>query len=222
MVSCASCHKSAVAFAGNEPRSVGVNGFLTNRHAPPLFNLYIYKSFMADGRASDLPHQHLLPLESAEMAIDWATMRSELGQDLRASSLTKAAGISELNRATTIKALASFVASLVSGGSRFARLYYGGDSRELSAKEQRGMRLFTHEARCSTCHLVDGTAAPMTDGSFHVTGIGFAGDRFKDRGRFEVTRSAADDGAFKTPTLRNVSLRDNFMHNGSLSSLRVC
>ncbi len=38
-------------------------------------------------------------------------------------------------------------------------------------------------------------------------------------GRYLVTGNSADVGKFKTPTLRNVALRDVFMHDGRFKSL---
>jgi cytochrome c peroxidase len=38
-------------------------------------------------------------------------------------------------------------------------------------------------------------------------------------GRYLVTGSSADIGKFKTPTLRNVALRNVFMHDGRFKSL---
>jgi cytochrome c peroxidase len=41
----------------------------------------------------------------------------------------------------------------------------------------------------------------------------------EDLGRYLVTKAEQDKGAFKTPTLRNVTQRDPYMHNGIFQSL---
>jgi cytochrome c peroxidase len=41
-----------------------------------------------------------------------------------------------------------------------------------------------------------------------------------DLGRYNVTKVEADRGAFKTPTLRNLSKSAPYMHDGSLKTLR--
>jgi cytochrome c peroxidase len=41
----------------------------------------------------------------------------------------------------------------------------------------------------------------------------------EDLGRYLVTKEEQDKGAFKTPTLRNVTQRDPYMHNGVFQSL---
>ena len=40
-----------------------------------------------------------------------------------------------------------------------------------------------------------------------------------DVGRFAISKSPADRGAFKTPSLRSVRLQSHFMHNGSFANL---
>ena len=44
--------------------------------------------------------------------------------------------------------------------------------------------------------------------------------QFSDEGRFVVTKSESDSGAFKTPTLRDVTKHPPYLHDGSESSLR--
>src|ERR1700760_3460301 len=48
-ISCASCHKQALAFADNVPLSVGYEGRLTKRNAPGIFDLNRKQSFFWDG-----------------------------------------------------------------------------------------------------------------------------------------------------------------------------
>jgi cytochrome c peroxidase len=40
-----------------------------------------------------------------------------------------------------------------------------------------------------------------------------------DQGLFEVTQNPADQGKFRTPTLRNVALSAPYMHDGSIATL---
>jgi cytochrome c peroxidase len=186
----------------------------------PVFNLYLFKSYMADGRAADLPHQHIIPLESPEMRISWPNACRALTEEPAVNDFVRAAGEGGLTRTFILNALAAYVSSLVSGGTRFDQFFYGGDSNALTDAEQRGMRIFVRKARCATCHLLDGFAAPFTDGAFHSVGIGFAHGLYQDHGRMDVTHKATDDGLFKTPTLRNVAERSYFMHDGSIGTLR--
>jgi len=129
-------------------------------------------------------------------------------------------GADAVSRTLVEKALAAYVRSLVSGGSPFDRFYYGGDENAISAEAKEGLLLFVRKGRCSGCHLITGYSAPLTDQSFHSTGVGFENGVYRDEGRGGVTGIASDLGLFKTPTLRNVALRRYFMHDGSMRSLR--
>jgi cytochrome c peroxidase len=219
-VACVSCHKPSFGYSDESRVSVGVDGYTGNRRALPLFNLYIFSSYMADGRASDLVHQHIIPLESPEMRVNWSVANSALAMDAAAVKLARLAGVTKFSRDNVVGAIAAFVGTLVSGNSAFDHFYYGGNADALTETQKRGLRIFIRKAHCSSCHLLDGSSAPLTDGGFHSIGVGFSGGAYKDHGRMEVTRKGSDDGVFKTPTLRNVALRTYFMHDGSFRSLR--
>ncbi len=60
-----------------------------------------------------------------------------------------------------------------------------------------------------------GLAARLTPQTLRRIGV----DDAADLGRFEVTRRAADQRAFRTPSLRNVALTAPYMHDGSLATL---
>ena len=45
-------------------------------------------------------------------------------------------------------------------------------------------------------------------------------DQITDQGRFAVSRNEADRGAFRTPSLRNISLTAPYMHDGSVQNLK--
>jgi len=76
---------------------------------------------------------------------------------------------------------------------------------------QRGM-LLLDTAHCTVCHK-----PPLfTDNKFHNIGVRRP---FQDAGRGKVTGDPADNGRFKTPTLRNAGLRASFMHTGEFTDL---
>ena len=58
----------------------------------------------------------------------------------------------------------------------------------------------------------------FSDQSFHNLGVGMDKEK-PDLGRFEVTKDEKDKGAFKTPTLRNISQTGPYMHDGSQKTL---
>jgi cytochrome c peroxidase len=109
---------------------------------------------------------------------------------------------------------------------------------ELSAAEQRGLKLFEEplKGNCSSCHLDrpsrDGIFRPaFTDHQFEALGAPRNRDLpanrdpdFHDLGlcgpmRKHYTNAATYCGLFKTPTLRNVATRKVFFHNGVFRSL---
>ena len=108
---------------------------------------------------------------------------------------------------------------------------------ELSAAEQRGLRLFTDASKgnCASCHIAapgaDGSPPLFTDFSFANLGLprnpriaANADPRYYDLGlcgpeRKDQAAMAGYCGMFKTPTLRNVASRKVFMHNGVFTDL---
>jgi cytochrome c peroxidase len=112
------------------------------------------------------------------------------------------------------RALASYLRTIVDGDSPFDR-YAAGERFALSDSAQRGLSLFQGKAGCGQCH-----AGPnLTDEEFHNTGVAWRTGTLSDEGRFAVTHAAADRGAFKTPTLREISRTAPYMHDGSFSTL---
>jgi cytochrome c peroxidase len=126
-------------------------------------------------------------------------------------------------------AIASYQRTLLAGDSPFDHYVYLGDENAISDAAKRGFEIFTRKGRCIQCHMVrcddchpfGGRSAFFMNNRFHNLGVGFDTlGRAEDRGRIDVTHRDADDGAFKTPTLRNVALTAPYMHDGSLATLR--
>jgi cytochrome c peroxidase len=59
----------------------------------------------------------------------------------------------------------------------------------------------------------------FSDEKFHNIGIGWGGETL-DVGRFHVSGDKKDLGAFKTPTLREISRTAPYMHDGRFATLR--
>ncbi|MBM3274068.1 MAG: hypothetical protein FJZ00_02860 [Candidatus Sericytochromatia bacterium] len=136
-----------------------------------------------------------------------------------AGSATYSAAFSEAYDATPSlafvqKAIAAFERTIISptNTAAFDR-WAGGDNSALSAAQLRGLGIFLGKGRCVACH--DGPA--FTDGKFHNVAV--EGSGTLDNGRINVTGVAADKGAFKTPTLRNVELTAPYFHDGSRATL---
>ncbi|HUR29054.1 MAG TPA: cytochrome c peroxidase [Planctomycetota bacterium] len=108
-------------------------------------------------------------------------------------------------------AIATYERTLCSNQSPYDD-FLAGDPNALTPLEQQGLSVFNGPGRCNACH----TGPLLTDNLFHYNGIRPASE---DRGRALVTGLAADSGAMKTPSLRNVELRPPYYHTGRLDQL---
>jgi cytochrome c peroxidase len=89
------------------------------------------------------------------------------------------------------------------------------DKHPISDSAVRGGELFfSDKTSCTACHL----GANFTDEKYHNLGVGMDAAE-PDLGRFVETKVDADRGAFKTPTVRNISLTGPYMHDGSQQTL---
>lgn len=94
---------------------------------------------------------------------------------------------------------------------------------EMPADAARGMELFYGEAGCASCH----SGWFQTDHDFHAIGLPQIGPgkaaRFEshaqDTGRMRVTGDPVDAYAFRTPSLRNVTITGPYGHNGAYADL---
>jgi cytochrome c peroxidase len=147
------------------------------------------------------------------------------------------------------KAIAAFERTQVTGNSPFDRWFYGGEKEAMTPAQKRGFNLFVNEGRCVSCHIIEQTQALFTDNRFHNIGVGIndiqadvpglaskflkakatasevdvqvlTNKKTSELGRFAITRTFNDLGAFKTPTLRNIDVTAPYMHDGSLKTLR--
>lgn len=93
----------------------------------------------------------------------------------------------------------------------------------LTGLAAQGMELFYGEAGCAGCHA----GAFQTDHRFHAMGQPQFGPGktlpfekgARDQGRFRVTGKAEDLYAFRTPSLRNVTLTAPYGHTGAFADL---
>ena len=80
----------------------------------------------------------------------------------------------------------------------------------MTPQQVQGWNVFNSPgAHCFVCH----TPPMFTNQSFRNIGLRPTGE---DQGRQLVTGNPADRGRFKVPSLRNVGLREVFMHNGGI------
>jgi cytochrome c peroxidase len=220
-VSCATCHQPARAFSEDRPTPIGIRGHVGTRKAPPISNAAAEDHFFWDGRAHSLIEQAKGPIENpGEMGntLEGATATVRAIPGYR-SAFREAYGDDRLDIDRIAEAIAAYEATLLSGDSSYDR-YEAGKEAALSPLAREGEGLFFGEAGCGGCH----SGPRLSDGAFHNVGVGWDGNpakgSFADAGRAAVTHDRKDLGAFKTPTLRDLSRRGPYMHDGSLKTLR--
>ena len=228
-VACASCHHPDFGFSDGKQFSEGVQGKKGGRNAPTVFNAAYYTVQFWDGRAPSLEEQAAGPMQNpVEMAHTLAGVEQKLNADpAYREAFQKAFGSDRITIGMVTKAIASFERTVVSGNSPFDRYLYGGDKKALSPSARRGLEVFRDpkKGNCATCHALGEQHALFTDNKFHNLGVGVIFSKegepvMKDLGRYEVTKQEADQGAFKTPSLRNIALTAPYMHDGSLKTLK--
>ena len=214
-IACASCHLAQRAFTDGKRLATGVEKRLGVRNAPTLFNRAYGVSFFWDGRVTSLEEQALEAIQGRsemDMTLDELKKRLTSIEEYR-DPFEQVFG-ERPRTGTSAKAIAAFVGTLFSGNSPFDQFEHG-DRAALSAVAKRGFEIFRGKANCIVCHL----GSNFTDEGFHNSGIAWRDGELLDPGRLKVTGKPEDQGAFKTPTLREVALTAPYMHDGSIASL---
>ncbi len=213
-VSCASCHDPKMGWSNNDATAVGVGGQRGGRSAPTIINSAFQKFQFWDGRAGSLEEQALGPIANPiemNLPIDEAVKKLSAIEGYQ--KRFKEVFGTEINKENLARAIAAFERTIVSGNAPYDR-FKSGDTTALSAEAQTGMKLFFGKANCSACH----TGPHFTDSAFHNLGIGH-GAKDADQGRRKISNLEGDQGAFRTPTLREIARTAPYMHDGSLKTL---
>lgn len=228
-VACATCHRPEHAFSEPTPVSAGIRGQRGTRKAPTFINqaVTLYPHFFWDGRAGSLEDQALGPIANPiEMGNTHEAMIDTLTRiGSYAPYFQEAFGSPEITTQRVAKAIADYERTRMSGNSPWDRWRYERDEGAVSELVKEGHELFNGKASCGQCHLGNN----FTDSQFHNLGVGWdpASKTFSDEGRWTVSQSLpeaerreTDRGAFKTPTLREVTRHAPYMHDGSIPTLR--
>lgn len=239
-LSCASCHRQALAFTDGRATSPGVTGQHTPRNAMSLANVgYAPVLTWANPLLHALEQHALVPLlgqEPVEMGIAGmdAQISRRLAREQRYQSLFRQAfpeAGGAISLATIIRALAAFQRTIVSLRSPYDRYRHEGDVDAVSEAVIRGEALFFRERlECHHCHnglhLSDTVLHErnrLGEQAFHNTGLynlDAAGAYPPgNTGIAELTGRPEDMGRFRAPSLRNVALTAPYMHDGSIATL---
>ena len=230
-ISCASCHQQAAGFADPAQLSEGFQGGQTARHSMGIINARFFgdQRFFWDLRADSLEEQVLMPIQDpVEMGMTLEGLEAVVAADEDYGPFFVAAfGDEEASSERISFALAQFIRSIVSTGSRYdeGRALVGHATNpfpNFTASENRGKELFfmpapVGGAGCALCH---GTEAFVGIG-LGAFNNGLDADTSSDPGVFATTGLPADQGVFKTPSLRSVGLRAPYMHDGRFADLEA-
>ncbi len=227
--SCYSCHQNEQGSGGKDPLAIGPGDKVLARHSPTLWNVGLLKgAFYWDGRAKTLEDQMKGAWSGGNMGIG-----KEPGKlDAKATEIAKLPeyapqfaaafpGQAAVTPDHVAQAIAAFERTLVCNDTRYDK-FAAGDKAALSDAEQRGYDLFMGKAACMACHTPPEftTAMVIDGGAFFNVGIGTDEPEAEvDAGRGAITTKPEDWGAFKPPSLRNISRSAPYFHNGSVATL---
>lgn len=252
-VSCSTCHEEDKAFTDHKRVSEGHNGLLGTRNAPTVINAAYMETLFWDGREPDLEGQSKQPainpveggLPNHEALVEM--IRNDPSY-VKAFKDVFGVEADEITIDHYAQAIASFERTQIAGDSPFDRYQFGGDKTAMSEAAIRGLKVFTGQGRCVSCHIIEQNQALFTDNRFHNIGVGFKNIRGREGeiaeeflkaknagadvdktvladpdaselGRFAVSEDINTVGAFKTASLRNIELTAPYMHDGSQKTL---
>lgn len=212
-ISCATCHIEEYGWTDLMRFSVGHEGAVMQRRTQTLLGVGWSQKFGWDGGIDSLEGFSLAPIvRSKEMNQDL----DELVQELNAGAdykqvMVETFGDPAVKISRLSQSLAAFMRTLLPPPTAFDD-WVNGNNQAISDDAKAGFMLFTGKAGCANCHI----GWRFTDDAMHDIGLPI----MTDLGHWE---HKPDDikarFAFKTPTLRGVTKRPPYMHDGSINSL---
>ena len=146
-MSCASCHNPSFGWEVPFPKSIGAQNVILPRHANTVLNLAWGRTFFWDGRANSLEEQAKGPIENPlemnntmEMVVE--RLKKIEGYRHWFSKAFPEEGITEK---TTLKAIATYERTLVSGEAPFDK-WVSGDESSISDEAKSGFKIFIGKA----------------------------------------------------------------------------
>ena len=217
-MSCATCHSPLFGWSDGLPTARGAKSQVLDRASPVVVNTGYNNIQMWDGRKVSLEDQAMGPMEAAvEMNMNIPVLFKWLnGNNEYVALFNKAYPGEKIDSKTLSKAIASFERTVISNTSPFDR-WLAGEKKALNKAEVEGFKVFMDPDRgnCAVCH----SEGNFTDNGFHNIGLASFGEENPDLGRYTERPLRLMKGAFKTPTLRDISLSAPYFHDGSAKTL---
>jgi cytochrome c peroxidase len=218
-MACASCHNPLLGWSDGLPTAKGFKSKVLGRASPTVINTAYNSLQMWDGRKNSLEDQAMGPMEaSAEMNMDIPRLFKFLNSNKGyKNAYSEAYPGLKIDSQTTRMAIASFERTIISRDSPFDR-WLRGDADAISKHAMEGFKLFMNpqKGNCAVCH----SGANFTDNGFHNIGLSSYGKKNPDVGRYAQKPLKILEGAFKTPTLRDIALTSPYFHDGSANTLQ--
>jgi cytochrome c peroxidase len=237
--SCATCHNPQFAFTDGYKRSLGAFADLHQRNTQPLFNLSSFKYFTsADSTVKNTMQQMNNPLFNNHpvemgMGLNEEKIVNKIKQDSLYKKLFTVCFSKDkepINLLNIKEAINNFILTIQSNNAPYDK-FLNGDSHALSVEQKQGMQLFfSDKLKCKNCHggfnfnkpaivNVEGdTLYYFNIGLYNIDGKGSY--PLYDQGLFQLTKKQNDMGAFRVPTLRNLSFTAPYFHDGSVENLK--
>ena len=214
-VSCGSCHQQVASFAHiDHDISHGIENRLGTRNSPMIANMAWNTSFFWDGGVNHLESQPVAPIVNPvemDMTVPEVIERLNADADYR-SRFKKVFGVDTANSQRVFRAMAQFMAAMVSSNSKYDKYVANPGAGYFSEQEVRGLSLFRQH--CASCHK-----EPLfSDFSFRNNGL-LPKAGVNDSGRAHITGLAEDRYKFKVPSLRNIAVTRPYMHDGRIATL---
>ena len=220
--SCYGCHLQEHGLTDGRATALGAFDRQLTRAAPTMWNVGYYDALYWDGRSGALEKQVIGAWSGGNMGAsgnDDAPSTDDI-----CASLNEIPGYAEQFQAVfggpatpsnVALAVASFMRTIVTTteNSRFID-FMNGNTEALNEQETSGWTIFSEKAKCTNCH--DGRL--LADKQFHNVGIGMDAES-PDIGRGKITEAEEDTGAFKTPSLFDISKSAPYFHDGSVETL---
>ncbi len=238
-VACASCHKQDAGFGDTKAVSLGVYDRPGDRNSIALASVSNFSAyygtdlngslairFFWDNRAATVKEQSEGSLTNPkEMDMHLSEVAAAVqAQPYYEPLFKKAYGDVNVTQERVLESIANFINAMGSYQSKFddeasktmGTNNYNFDYKTtfagFSAAENRGKTLY--ENNCSSCH-----SASMGRPMLYNSNNGLDAVTGSDRGVGGVTSLNKDEGTFKVPTLRNITLTAPYMHDGRFATL---